>query len=81
MWALIDAVGEAAAPGQISFWRSAVALLPITVFMMLRGDFPAALRMRRPAGHALRSHFGSFSMGCSFLSLIFLLVANASALG
>lgn len=81
MSALIHAVGEAAALGQIIFWRSAVALVPIILYMSVCGDFPAALRTRRPGSHALRSLFGAFSMGCSFLSLIHLPVANASALG
>lgn len=81
MSALIHAVGEAAALGQIIFWRSGVALVPILLYMAASGDFPSGLRTRRPGGHVMRSLFGAFSMGCSFLSLIYLPVANASALG
>lgn len=81
MSAAIHAVAQDAALGQIVFWRSAVALIPICLYMAVRGEFPHALRTQKPGLHVVRSLFGAFSMGLSFLSLAYLPVANAQAIG
>lgn len=62
------------------FWRSAVALIPICLYMVWRKEFPGTLRTRRPWLHVTRSLLGAVSMGASFLSLAYLPVANAQAL-
>lgn len=67
--------------GQIVFWRSAVALLPIVLYLAWRGEFPAGLRTSRPLGHLKRSLFGCVAMVFSFISLAHLPLANATALG
>lgn len=67
--------------GQIVFWRSAVALVPICAYMALCREFPAAIATCRPGLHLTRSLFGALSMALSFLSLAYLPVANAQALG
>ncbi len=66
--------------GQIMFHRSAWALIPIVAYLMMRGQFPAGLKTRRPFGHMKRSLFGATSMGLSFLSLAYLPLALATAL-
>ncbi|MDV7142828.1 DMT family transporter [Tropicimonas sp. TH_r6] len=66
--------------GQILFWRSAGAFLPILGYMALRREFPAALSTRHPRLHITRSLFGVLSMALSFLSLAYLTVATAQAL-
>ena len=80
MSALIHALAGSASLGQIMFWRSAVALLPICFWLALSGNFPRGLGSRRPAVHLTRGAFGALSMALSFLSLIWLPVANAQAL-
>lgn len=67
--------------GQIVFWRSAVALIPICAYMAWCREFPSAIATRRPGLHLTRSLFGALSMALSFLSLAWLPVANAQALG
>lgn len=67
--------------GQIVFWRSAVALLPIVLYMLWRREFPAALHTKRPLGHLKRSLYGCAAMFLSFLSLAHLPLALATALG
>lgn len=67
--------------GQIVFWRSAVALIPICAYMALCREFPSAIATRRPGLHLTRSLFGALSMALSFVSLAYLPVANAQALG
>ncbi|MEQ8393285.1 MAG: DMT family transporter [Thalassospira sp.] len=67
--------------GQIVFWRSSVALLPIILYLMWRKEFPRALRTKRPWGHLKRSTYGCVSMFLSFISLAYLPLALATALG
>lgn len=80
MSAAVHGAAETVPIGQIMFWRSAVALLPICLYMMWLGDFPHGLHTERPGLHVTRSVFGAFSMAMSFLSLAYLPVANAQAL-
>lgn len=81
MSAIIHAIGEGVELGQIIFWRSAAAIIPILVYMVLRGQFPQALRTTNPRMHVTRGLFGVVTMALSFLSLIYLPVANAQAFG
>ena len=81
MSALVREVSDKATLGQIIFWRSAVALVPICIYMAIRGDFPAALLSRRPRLHLTRGAMGVTAMALSFVSLAHLPVAHAEALG
>lgn len=81
MSALVREVSGSVELGQIVFWRSALALLPIAIYMAIRGQFPAALRTRRPGAHLMRGLIGAAAMTLSFLSLANLPVAQAEALG
>ncbi|WP_111412265.1 DMT family transporter [Billgrantia lactosivorans] len=76
----IKAVSSEVPVGQAVFFRSAFALLPIVVFLAARGEFPAGLATRRPAGHLLRSGLGATAMFASFASLALLPVAEATLL-
>lgn len=80
MSAAVHAVADEVPVGQVIFWRSAVALLPICLWAAYRGGFPAALRTNRPGAHLTRSLFGALSMALSFLSLAYLPVATAQGL-
>ncbi|MGL5445807.1 MAG: DMT family transporter [Rhabdaerophilum sp.] len=66
--------------GQIVFWRSAVALLPIVAYLWFIGQFPKGLRTNNPLGHLKRSAFGCAAMFFSFISLAHLPLALATAL-
>lgn len=81
MSALIREASDKATLGQIIFWRSAIAIIPICIYMAIRGDFPGALRTRRPGAHLLRGILGAAAMALSFISLAYLPVAYAEALG
>lgn len=80
MSAAVHVAAQAAPVGQVVFWRSAVALLPISAYLWLRGDLPNGLRTRRPMGHLVRSLLGALAMVLSFVSLAHLPVAQATAL-
>jgi drug/metabolite transporter (DMT)-like permease len=66
--------------GQIVFWRSAVALGPILLYLWWRGQLRHGLKTQRPLGHLKRSALGCAAMFFSFLSLAHLPVALATAL-
>lgn len=66
--------------GQIVFWRSAVALAPILVYLAWRGQLRHGLRTDRPISHLKRSLYGCAAMFFSFLSIAHLPLALATAL-
>jgi drug/metabolite transporter (DMT)-like permease len=67
--------------GQIVFYRSAFALPPIVAYLMWRRQFPSALKTRQPVGHMKRNLYGGAAMVLSFISLAYLPLALATALG
>lgn len=66
--------------GQIVFWRSAVALVPILAYLAWRGQLRHGLKTQRPLGHVKRSLYGCAAMFFSFLSIAHLPLALATAL-
>lgn len=75
-------LASAEAPvGQIVFFRSAFAIPPIIAYLMWRRQFPSALRTRQPVGHLKRNFYGGMAMVLSFVSLAYLPLALATALG
>ncbi|MEM9230142.1 MAG: DMT family transporter [Pseudomonadota bacterium] len=67
--------------GQVVFFRSFFALIPLVIFLWLRKEFPTGLRTKRPLGHFARSGFGALAMFASFASIARLPVAEASLIG
>lgn len=67
--------------GQIVFFRSAFALIPLVIFLWIRGEFPNGLATRRPLDHLLRSALGAAAMFASFASIARLPLAEATLLG
>ena len=67
--------------GEIVFFRSLFALIPLVIFLWLRSEFPAGLVTRRPLGHLLRSVLGAAAMFTSFAAIARLPLAEATLLG
>jgi len=81
LMSLCVALAAAEAPvGQIVFHRSFWALVPILLYLVLRGQLRHGLRTRRPMSHLRRSLYGCASMFLSFVSLAQLSLALATAL-
>ncbi|GIT93180.1 permease [Jannaschia pagri] len=72
------AVSAAVPLGEIVFFRSFFALIPLVIFLWLRKEFPGGLRTKRPGAHLLRSGFGALALFASFAALARLNVAEAS---
>ena len=56
-------------PGELVFFRSFFALLPILGFMIMTGNFPAGIKTAHPIGHLRRGLIGGLAMGCNFFAL------------
>jgi drug/metabolite transporter (DMT)-like permease len=80
MSAAIHEAAKVAPVGQLVFWRSAVALVPILIYMGLRGQLGASLRTRYPHKHLIRGLLGCTVMALNFTALGYLSVGLATAL-
>ncbi|PHP68332.1 EamA family transporter [Zhengella mangrovi] len=79
MQAMIKAAGQLP-PGQIVFFRSAFAIVPILLWLILRGQMKGVLHTARLRSHILRGLFGVTSMGLGFFGLTRLPLPDAVTL-
>src|SRR5713226_7843906 len=80
MSALVRFLGEKYPVGQIVFFRSAFAILPVVLIYAWRNELAAAVRTARPAGHISRGVMSIFSMFCNFSALARLPIVDATAI-
>ena len=76
----VKALAEAVPVGQIVFFRSVVAMVPLVLFLMWCREWPQGLATRRPFGHLGRCLLGCLAMFTSFAALGLLPVADATLL-
>lgn len=74
-------LADAVPLGQVVFYRSVFALIPLVTYLVLTGDFPRGLATRRPKAHVLRCILGCTAMFASFAALRYLPLAHASVIG
>ncbi len=67
--------------GQIVFYRSFFAMIPLVGFLWLRDEFPSGLRTSRPFGHLIRCVAGCAAMFTAFASLRYLPLADYTLIG
>lgn len=79
MSSLIKAAGALPA-GQVVFFRSFFAMLPILVFLAWKRQLRTAFATKRPFGHMARGFIGVCSMGLGFFALARLPLADAITL-
>ncbi len=80
MATLIKLAGQVPA-GQIVFFRSFFALVPIGIYLLAAGQLREALKTSNPTGHFLRGLVGVLSMGLGFFGLTRLPLPDAVAIG
>ncbi|WP_299023569.1 DMT family transporter [uncultured Sulfitobacter sp.] len=73
----VKAVSENIPLGEIVFFRSAFAIIPLIIFLWLRGEFPQGLATKRPFDHMLRASLGTLALFASFASIARLNIAEA----
>ncbi len=81
MQTFIKAAGSGVPAGQITFYRSAFALIPIIAYLAWRRELRTAVHTDRPFGHFKRSLFGIISMAFGFYGLVHLPLPEAIAIG
>ena len=74
----VKAVSDAVPLGEIVFFRSFFAMIPLVLFLWIRGEFPSGLATRRPGAHFLRSGFGALALFASFAAIARLSLAEAT---
>ncbi|MDB5512009.1 MAG: hypothetical protein JWR08_1492 [Enterovirga sp.] len=81
MSAGIKWVGTDYPTGEIVFFRSAFALVPLAVWLSWRGDLFRAARTGDLKGHVLRGLIGSCGMFAGFISLAYLPLSDSVVIG
>lgn len=81
MSAGIKWVGADYPTGEIVFFRSAFALIPLAIWLSWRGDLLRAARTSDLRGHVLRGLIGSCGMFAGFVSLAYLPLSDSVVIG
>ena len=77
----IKLAGVGLAAGQITFYRSAFAIIPIAIYLACRGELRSGFHTRNPVGHLKRGAIGILAMGLGFYGLVHLPLPDAIAIG
>jgi len=80
MSALVRQLGDVAPVGQMVFFRSAFAIMPVVVIYALRGELASAVRTGRPFGQLGRGLLSVGGMFTNFSALTRLPLADATAI-
>jgi drug/metabolite transporter (DMT)-like permease len=80
MSALVRQLGDVAPVGQMVFFRSAFAILPVVIVYAIRGELATAVRTSRPLGQLGRGLLSVGGMFSNFSSLTRLPLADATAI-
>ena len=72
---------ETIPPGEMVFFRSFFALLPVLGWLAWKGHLSHAFATKRPIGHVVRGLVGVASMGLGFFALTRLPLPEATAIG
>ncbi|KGD85781.1 DMT family transporter [Rhizobium sp. YS-1r] len=81
MQTCIKSAGPDIPAGQITFYRSAFAIVPIVAYLAFEGELRGAFRTDSPFGHLKRGFLGILSMGFGFYGLVHLPMPDAIAIG
>jgi drug/metabolite transporter (DMT)-like permease len=81
MSALIRYLGTRYPIGEVVFFRSAFAVVPVVVIYAWRGELGAAVRTENPLGQASRGALSIVGMFCNFGALARLPLIEANAIG
>ncbi|HET7716650.1 MAG TPA: DMT family transporter [Bauldia sp.] len=81
MATLIKLASDRYPTGELTFFRSFFALIPVFIWVGFRGQFPSVLYTRHIGAHFVRSVAGAAAMFCGFTALALLPIADATAIG
>ncbi|NTJ41736.1 DMT family transporter [Agrobacterium larrymoorei] len=81
MQTCIKAAGPNIPAGEISFFRSTFAIVPIVIYLLWLRSLPSAFHTNNLAGHFKRGFLGILSMICGFYGLTLLPLPEFIAIG
>jgi len=81
MQTCIKSAGPDIPAGQITFYRSAFALVPIMAYLAFQGELRGAFHTNSLTGHVKRGFLGILSMVFGFYGLVHLPMPDAIAIG
>ncbi|SMF49318.1 Permease of the drug/metabolite transporter (DMT) superfamily [Xaviernesmea oryzae] len=81
MQTCIKSAGPDIPAGQITFYRSAFALVPIMAYLAVQSELRGSLHTDSLSGHLKRGFLGILSMICGFYGLVHLPMPDAIAIG
>jgi len=80
MAALVKLAASRVPAGEVLFARAFFGIIPVVVFLIWRGEFPASLATSQPLGHVRRAVVGTISMFSWFMALSYLPLPDATAI-
>ena len=81
MATLVKLASERYPIGELTFFRSFFAIIPVFIWVGWRGELPTVLRTPHIGQHLIRSIAGAGAMFCGFTALSLLPIADATAIG
>jgi drug/metabolite transporter (DMT)-like permease len=81
MQSMVKLAGPGIATGEITFFRSFFALVPIMGWLAFRGQLGGSFKTANPMGHFYRGFVGVSSMGLGFYGIVHLPLPEAIAIG
>jgi drug/metabolite transporter (DMT)-like permease len=81
MQSMVKLAGPGIATGEITFFRSFFALVPIMGWLAFRGQLAGSFKTANPMGHFYRGFVGVSSMGLGFYGIVHLPLPEAIAIG
>jgi drug/metabolite transporter (DMT)-like permease len=81
MATLVKLASERYPIGELIFFRSFFAIIPVFIWVGYRGELPTVFHTRHIGQHLIRSLAGASAMFCGFTALAMLPIADATAIG
>lgn len=80
MLACVKGLSGAIPTGEVIFFRSFVALIPLLIWLKLQGNILDCLKTRNITGHLVRGFSGTGGMYFNYLALAYISLADATAI-
>ncbi|KHN55693.1 DMT family transporter [Pectobacterium fontis] len=80
MLACVKGLNGAIPTGEVIFFRSFVALFPLLLWLKLQGNVMKSIKTRNIFGHVIRGFSGTGGMYFNYLALVYISLADATAI-
>ncbi len=80
MLACVKGLGGAIPTGEVIFFRSFVALLPLLIWLKFQGNVLDLIKTKNIFGHLIRGFSGTGGMYFNYLALVYISLADATAI-